>query len=123
MFCKFCGKETTGKFLYCPFCGKNQNEEVYEDAKSSRQEQGQNDGFNRVNENSNQCKNTGEYQAPYTFINTSDPPTAIQKAYVFIYNLSEHVTGVLVLITAICFIIAIFGGFDAFFDEWGGFGR
>ena len=60
MFCKFCGKETTGKFLYCPFCGKNQNEEVYEDAKSSRQEQGQNDGFNRVNENSNQCKNTGE---------------------------------------------------------------
>ena len=28
MFCRYCGKETAGKFLYCPFCGKNQNEEV-----------------------------------------------------------------------------------------------
>lgn len=123
MFCKYCGKETPGKFKFCPFCGKDQTEEVYEDTSSRHQEQGKNDGYNCVNENLNQFKNDGDFQTPYTFINVSDPPTATQKAYEFIYNLSEHVIGISLLITSICFIIALFGGFNEFFSEWGNFGR
>ena len=122
MFCILCGKETEGKFRYCPYCGKNQSE-VYEIKGEPQAEEYSGDKKQDHIKLGDPSNNDTESEVLYTFINVSDPPTTIQRIYGYIYIISEYLTSISLLIVAICFIIAFFGGFDSFFSKWGGFGR
>ena len=103
MFCKFCGKETVGRFIYCPFCGKNQNEVVEsipqdEDSKSTKVDikvESQN-----IERSENKVSKASDTNAIANVIYVSKEPK-------FQYALALIIMSIVLLIWRIDFILSI----------------